>query len=88
MNEAEYRKLAKDMGYGEPTFQQVVAGPEEELHAHEHSVFSLVLSGEFSMTTEQGTKTFRAGDICENPAGTMHKESTGPEGGSFLFAKK
>ena len=88
MNEAEYRKLATEKGYGEPQFQQVEAGPEEDMHAHEHSVFSLVLSGEFSMTTEQGTKIFHAGDICENPAGTLHKESTGPEGGSFLFAKK
>ena len=88
MNEAEYRKLATEKGYGEPQFQQVEAGPEEDMHAHEHSVFSLVLSGEFSMTTEQGRKIFRAGDICENPAGTLHKESTGPEGGSFLFAKK
>ena len=80
--------MARDMGYGEPLFQQVDAGAEEEMHAHEHSVFSLVLSGEFSMTTEQGTKIFHAGDICENPAGTMHKERTGPEGGSYLFAKK
>jgi len=88
MNEAEYRKLASEMGYGEPLFQQVDAGPEEEMHKHEHSVFSLVLSGVFSMTTEQGTKIFREGDICENLAGTMHRERTGPEGGSFLFAKK
>ena len=88
MNEAEYRKLAREKGYDEPQHQQVEAGPEEEMHAHEHSVFSLVLSGEFSMTTELGTKIFRTGDICENPAGTMHKERTGPEGGSFLFAKK
>jgi len=40
------------------------------------------------MTTEKGTKIFKAGDVCENPAGTLHKERTGPEGGSFLAAKK
>jgi quercetin dioxygenase-like cupin family protein len=57
------------------------------MHAHEHSVLSLILSGEFMMKTDKWTKVFKAGDLCENPAGTMHKEWTGPEGGSFLFAK-
>jgi quercetin dioxygenase-like cupin family protein len=88
MNEEEFRKLAQDKGYGEVKFQKVGPGPEEEMHAHEHSVLSLVLSGEFTMTTEKWTKVFKAGDLCENPAGTMHKEKTGPEGGSFLYAKK
>jgi hypothetical protein len=40
------------------------------------------------MTTDKGTKVFITGDLCENPAGTMHQEKTGPDGGSFLFAKK
>ena len=41
----------------------------------------------FRPFTERGDIP-RAGDICENPAGTMHNERTGSEGGSFLFAKK
>ncbi len=88
MTEDEFRKLAKEKGYGEVEFAEVEPGPEEEMHSHEHSVLSLVLTGEFTMTTEKWTKVFKAGDLCENPAGTMHKERTGPEGGSFLFAKK
>ena len=58
------------------------------MHAHNHSVLSLVLTGEFTITTESWTKVFKAGDLCENLAVTMHKEKTGPEGGSYLFAKK
>ncbi len=88
MNEKEFRELAKEKGYGEVEFQEVGSGPEQEMHAHDHSVLSLVLSGEFSMTTDKWTKVFKAGDLCENPAGTMHKERTGPKGGSYLFAKK
>ena len=88
MNEEEFRKLTIDKGYGVVEFQKVGPGPQEEMHAHEHSVLSLVLSGEFTMKTDKWTKVFKAGDLCENPAGTMHKEWTGPEGGSFLFAKK
>ncbi len=88
MNEEAFRKLAQEKGYGEVKFQEVGPGPDEEMHAHEHSVLSLVLSGEITMTTGKWTKVFKAGDLCENPAGTMHKEKTGPEGGSFLYAKK
>ena len=88
MNEEEFRILAKEKGYGEVEFGEIGPGPEEEMHAHDHSVLSLVLSGEFTMTTDKWTKVFGAGDLCENPAGTMHQEKTGPEGGSFLFAKK
>ncbi len=88
MNEEEFRKLAKEKGYGEVEFQESDPGPEEEMHAHEHSVLSLVLSGKFTMTTDKWTKVFISGDLCENPAGTMHKEKIGPEGGSYLFAKK
>jgi len=88
MNEEEFRILAKEKGYGEVQFQKVGPGPDEEMHAHEYSVLSLVLSGKFIMTTDEGTKVFITGDLCENPAGTMHQEKTGPDGGSFLLAKK
>ena len=88
MNEEEFRKLAKEKGYGEVEFLEVETGPEEEMHSHEHSVISLALTGEFTMTTDAWTKVLKTGDMTENPAGTMHKVKIGAEGGSFLFAKK
>jgi quercetin dioxygenase-like cupin family protein len=88
MNEVEFRKLAKEKGYGEVEFLEVETGPEEEMHSHEHSVISLALTGEFTMTTDAWTKVLKTGDMTENPAGTMHKVKIGPDGGSFLFAKK
>ncbi len=87
MTEEEFRKLAKEKGYGEVEFAEV-SQVNEEMHAHEYSVLSLVLTGKATMYTEKWTKVFKAGDLCENPAGTMHREKTGPEGCSFLFAKK
>jgi len=88
MNEEEFRNLVKEKGYGEVEFLEVEPGPEEEIHSHEHSVLSFVLSGEFTMTTEKWTKVLKTGDLTENPAGTMHKVKIGSEGGSFLLAKK
>ena len=88
MNEEEFRKIAKKKGYGEIEFLKVETGPEEKMHSHEHSVLSFVLTGEFTMTTNEWTKVLLPGDMTENPAGTMHKVKIGAEGGSFLFAKK
>jgi len=67
-------EIWQEKGYGEVEFLEVGPGPEEEMHSHEHSVLSLVLSGKFTMKTDKGTKVFITGDLCENPAGTMHQE--------------
>ena len=88
MNEEEFRNLATEKNYNEVEFLEVGPGPEEKMHSHEHSVLSFVLTGEFTMTTNDWTKVLLPGDMTENPAGTMHKVKIGAEGGSFLFAKK
>lgn len=88
MNEEEFRNLVKEKGYGEIEVKKVDPGPEEEMQVHKYSILSLVLNGKFTMTTDEGTKVFITGDMCEKPAGTMYKEKTGPEGGSYLFARK
>ena len=88
MNEEDFRNVAKEKGYAEVEFLEVATGPEEEMHSHEHAVLSFVLTGEFTMTTNEWTKVLLPGDMTENPAGTMHKVKIGAEGGSFLFAKK
>ncbi len=83
MDEEEFRNLANEKGYGEVDFLEAGPGPEEEMHSHEHSVLSLVLSGAFTMTTDKWTKVLKPGDMTENPAGTMHKVKIGLEGGAF-----
>ena len=42
MDEEEFRKLAKEKGYGAVEFQEIGPGPEDEMHAHEHSVVARV----------------------------------------------
>ena len=58
MNEEEFRQLAKEKGYGEIELKEVSPGPEQEMHAHDHSMLYLVLNGKFIMTTHEGTKVF------------------------------
>ena len=68
MNEEEFRKLAKEKGYGEVELYEVGPGPEEEMHAHDHSVLSLVLSGEFTMTTDGSIPPFSVDVVFEESA--------------------
>ena len=88
MYELEFRKLAEEKGYGEIEHGDVAPGLEEEMHTHDYSVLSLILAGGFVLTTQDETTILKAGDWCEIPADTLHKEKTGSEVGSYLAAKK
>ena len=88
MNELEFRKMAEEKGCGEIEQGEVDPGLEEEMHTHEYSVLSLILAGEFVLTTQDETTVLKAGDWCEIPADTLHKEQTGSETGSYLAARK
>ena len=53
-------------------------------HAHDFDVRLMVLGGEITLTIGGRPTTYRAGDDCEVPAGTIHAETVGPEGVSTL----
>ena len=53
-------------------------------HAHDFDVRLMVLGGEITLTIGGRPTTYRTGEDCEGPAGTMHAETVGPEGVSTL----
>ena len=59
----------------------------EDLHAHDFDVRIMVLSGETTVTRDNMSETFRAGQHCEIPAGCMHTTKVGPEGVAYLVGK-
>ena len=88
MTEAEFRAMAREKGYGEIQQGDVGPGFDEEMHTHDYSVLSMTTAGEFILTTENETTVVKAGDWCEIPAGSLHKEQTGSESASYMMAKK
>lgn len=88
MDEEEFRKKAQDEGYNEPEVHELEHAPANEMHTHDQSILSLVLSGEFTMINGNGSTTFGPGDWCENPAGTLHAEQIGANGVIALVSKK
>ena len=57
-------------------------------HCHDFDAKILVLGGELTITRDNKPETFRAGDHCEVPAGSMHAEQVGPEGVAYVAGRR
>lgn len=88
MNEEQFRQLARERGYGD--FQTKDYGPNSDgpLHTHEFSVVLLVIEGQFTLGFEDGSTSYRPGELCELAANVKHIERAGPTGAKVLLAKR
>jgi quercetin dioxygenase-like cupin family protein len=50
--------------------------PDAAFHRHDFDVRFMVLEGALTITREFDRHTYKAGDTCYVPAGTLHQEST------------
>ena len=88
MNEAEFRQQCQEQGYGEAESIDCEPNTAKDMHTHDFSAFAFVLSGEFTMVTEDGSVTHQPGESCKLAAGTLHSEQTGASGATILVGKK
>lgn len=51
-----------------------------EQHSHPFDVRAMVLEGEITLTTAEGSQTYRPGDVFTMEAGRAHAEAIGPQG--------
>jgi quercetin dioxygenase-like cupin family protein len=57
-------------------------------HCHDFDARLFVLGGEITITRDNAAETFRAGQCCEVPAGSMHAEQVGPEGVAYISGRR
>ena len=88
MNEAQFRQQCQEQGYGEAESIDYEPNTVKDMHTHDFSAFAFVLSGEFTMVTEDGSVTHQPGESCKLAAGTLHSEQTGAGGATILVGKK
>ncbi len=88
MNEAQFRQQLQEQGYSEAQSLEYEPNSVNDMHTHDFSAFALVLSGEFTLVTEDGSVTHQPGDACKLAAGTLHSEQTGANGATILIGKK
>ncbi len=88
MDEAQFRQQLQEQGYGEAQALEFEPNSVKDMHTHDFSAFVLVLSGEFTLVTEDGPVTHQPGEACKLAAGTLHCEQTGASGATILIGKK
>ena len=79
-------ELLRD-GY-KPVNTARAAGETVDEHAHGFDAKLLILEGEITITRDGVPQTFRAGEVCEVPAGEPHEEHVGPEGVRILSGRR
>ena len=88
MNEAQFRRQLQEQGYGGARSVEFEPNLVNDMHTHDFSAFVLVVGGEFTLVTEDGSATLRPGETCKLAAGTLHSEQTSVSGATILIGKK
>jgi quercetin dioxygenase-like cupin family protein len=57
-------------------------------HTHPEETAHIILSGEMCVTVAGRTMTYRAGERCDVPAGTVHSAKMGPQGCRYLIGER
>jgi len=57
-------------------------------HTHEAETAHIILSGEMTLTMSGRTETYRVGERCDVPVGTVHAAKMGPQGCRYLIGER
>ena len=88
LNEAELRSNYAAEGFAHTFVWQ--DGPHAFYSDHTHAGLTahIILDGEMTLTFDGKSQTFRVGDRCDVPAGTVHSAQMGPKGCRYLVGEK
>ncbi len=57
-------------------------------HQHTFDACALITAGEFIITMDGISRSYKVGEIFRLPAGTLHQESAGPQGTSYIAGRR
>ena len=87
MTPAEFEAQLKDAGYRDVGTRSMEPRPANNEHVHDYAVRGLVSAGEFIIASGGVPRSYKAGEIFEVAAGTMHSEAVGLEGVSITTGR-
>jgi quercetin dioxygenase-like cupin family protein len=87
MNRAEFEADLWREGY-ELREDEIEPNVHRGSHAHEFDARLFVLEGSITLVVGADRSTYRPGDACNVPAGTMHEEHTEAEGVRYLAGRR
>lgn len=88
LDERELAKQLKAEGFSHTFVWQ--DGPKAFYPDHTHAGLTahIILDGEMTLTISGVSKTYRAGDRCDVPAGEVHSARMGTHGCRYLVGEK
>jgi len=57
-------------------------------HQHAEETTHVILRGEMTLILNGAAKTYRSGDRCDVPAGSVHSARMGPHGCRYLIGER
>ena len=87
MNRAEFEADVRREGYALRE-EQIEPNVHRDAHAHKFGARLLVLDGSLTLVIGADRRTYRTGDTCTVPAGTMHAQDTEADGVRFLLGRR
>jgi quercetin dioxygenase-like cupin family protein len=87
MNRAEFEADLRREGY-ELREGEIEPNVHRGSHAHEFDARLFVLEGSITLVLGADRCTYRPGDACNVPAGTMHEEHTEADGVRYLAGRR
>ena len=88
MDELEWRKQVRQVGFADISNIEWAPGLFNDMHTHDFEANLFVVSGEMTVKTDDEEITCGAGESGALDAGVSHSELVGSAGVSFLIARK
>ena len=88
MRETEWRNQVQRDGFAEISIVEWSPGLFNDTHTHDFVANIFVISGEMTVKTDKDEMSCGPGERGTLDAGIPHTELVGPEGVSFLIARK
>jgi len=87
MTRAEFEAELVREGY-EVREGEIKPNTHREAHAHDFDARVLVVEGSITLVFGEHRVTYRPGDSCSVPAGTMHEEHTDADGVRYVSGRR
>ena len=88
MSEQALTKRLRDEGFSHTFVWQDGPNASYPDHTHDEETAHIILSGEMTLTMDGKSQTYKVGDRCDVPAGTVHSARMGAQGCRYLIGER
>ena len=88
MDEATLARALKQEGFSHTYVWQDEPDTSYPNHTHATETAHIILGGEMTLAMNGTSRTYRAGERCDVPAGAVHSAHMGPNGCRYLIGER